>query len=393
MATGAEEFERLVEQAFAAYGLENEKMLSKRGLLEDHRVDVENEVIQKIKDSGVAYDLLSTAQQKALLEGKKQNALQTQTLRTLQEQKDSILGLTREQNASIEALKKETNLRQIQADSTTHQGAKITAAYQQMSSASGILSTAQNVATSQFGATAAGAMGVNLAFTALNTGLEFGTLAFNQWKEGLDNAFQAQMAYNTQLVLGADGYKLANMQQLSKMKLDAKQTREYSDLFQTLGFGLGATSIGLVALRSTSIGAALGLGAMSLPVTLVVAGLTALAALFGLKLASDKYIQAQAEEKAATDLENATTLKDKLYDTYMDIGKAGLVGSQGITALTENAHKAGFALKDIDKFTSVLKNSQKEMSMFAGGAAAGVDKFASVTGEMTAKLGDHFRNL
>ena len=324
---------------------------------------------------------------------KEQNTATEKQLRNLQEQRDAILGLTREQNASIEAYQKENKLRQIQADSTTHQGAKISAAMTQMSTASGILSAAQNAANAQFGATAKGAMGVNLAFTALNIGLDAGILAFNQWKEGLDNAFQAQMAYNTALISGADGYKLANTQQLAKMKLDAKQTREQSDMYQKVGFGLGATAIGLVALRSSTIAATFGMAALGGPVTLVITGLTALAALFGLSVAKEKYLQAQAEEKAAIDLENATTLKDKLYDTYMDIGKAGLVGSQGLTALTENAHKAGFAIKDIDKFTSALKNNQKEMSMFAGGAAAGVDKFASVTGEMTAELGGHFRNL
>jgi len=324
---------------------------------------------------------------------KEQNTATEKQLRNLQEQRDSIVGLTREQNASIEALQKEINQRQLQADSTKSQGAKVTAALQQMTSASGVLSVAQGAATAKFGATAEGAMGVNLAFSLLNAGLSLGSLAFDQWKAGIENSFEAQREYNTALISGADGYKLANTQQLSKMRLDAKQTKEQSALYEKIGFGLGSTAIGLVALRTTSIGAAIGIGAMSLPVTLVVAGLTTLAALFGLKVAQEKFLQAQEEETAAKDLENATTLKDKLYTTYMDIGKAGLVGSQGLTALTENAHKAGFAIKDIDKFTSALKNNQKEMSMFAGGAAAGVDKFASVTGEMTASLGDHFRNL
>ena len=385
----ADDTQKKTERELSKFGLnieERNKQIQKE-------LDIQEELDKKIKESIPGYDGMTKAQQENIKATKQQETATQDTLKKLKEQNDSIQGLTQEQNAAIAAQLRVNKQKQLEADNTKHQGAAITSAFGQISSSSGILSIAQNAATEKFGATKGGALSVNLAFNALSTAIGFGVLAFDQWKAGLDNAFQAQLAYNQQLVLGADGYKLANSQLLARMQLEAKQTREQSDMWQKVGFGLSITSAGLLAMRSSSFAAALGLTALGGPVTLVITALTALAAAFGVYKAAQDYDLAQAKEAAAQRLALESELRDKLFQTFNDIGNAGMTGAGGMTALGDEAHKAGFALKNIDKFANILKNSQHEISMFGSSAVEGVKNFADVTGEMTEKFGMHFRKL
>ena len=385
----AEDTQKKADNQLSKFGLN----IQERNKQLQQEKDIQDDIEKQLKNNVAGYDKLSKAQQEELKTKKLQETATKDILKQLKDQNDSIQGLTREQNKQIEAQQRANKQKQIEAESTAHQGSKVTSAYNQMSSASGILSTAQNAATASIEGTTAKMLGVNLAFTALNSVIDFGVLSFNQWREGLDNAFQAQLAYNQQLALGADGYALANKKEQARLDLAAKQTKEQQAQYEKFGIGLAVSSAGLLALRSSSMAAAFGLGALSWPVTAVVVAVTALAAAFGIYQAVQKRTQAQEEETAAKNLEAQTELSQKLFDTFNQIGSAGMTGANGMTALNEQANKAGFALKNIDKFANILKNSQKDMSLFGAGAVEGVENFTSVAEKMTDEFGMHFRKL
>ena len=385
----AEDTQKKADNQLSKFGLN----IQERNKQLQQEKDIQDDIEKQLKNNVAGYDKLSKAQQEELKTKKLQETATKDILKQLKDQNDSIQGLTREQNKQIEAQQRANKQKQIEAESTAHQGSKVTSAYNQMSSASGILSTAQNAATASIEGTTAKMLGVNLAFTALNSVIDFGVLSFNQWREGLDNAFQAQLAYNQQLALGADGYALANKKEQARLDLAAKQTKEQQAQYEKFGIGLAVSSAGLLLLRSSAIAGAIGMSALGGPVTLVITGLTALAAAFGIYQAVQKRTQAQEEETAAKNLEAQTELSQKLFDTFNQIGSAGMTGANGMTALNEQANKAGFALKNIDKFANILKNSQKDMSLFGAGAVEGVENFTSVAEKMTDEFGMHFRKL
>ncbi len=393
MATGTEEFDRLIAQAFETYGFENEKMMLKRGLLEDQRVDAEYAVIQKIKDSGVAFDTLTAAQQKAELEQRKQTSLYEKTLGGLKDQLESTVALTKTQYDSIHAAEMLQKAKDREIDTLKNAEKNYASMITSINSVTGAIALYKTKQLEAAAGNAAATTKVVGKFALMELGTTAVSAGFNYIVDSTKAAYAGMMAYNAALVTAADGITLASTEQLAVLDSQATSIGTASSSFFAVGAAAGTTALAMGALKIPALSAAFGLAAVAAPVSLVTIGLFALATLLGLGGAAILKDQQLKKEKEAQDRKLGNQLNDKLYDSYMNIGKAGLVGSQGLTGLKDNAHKAGFALKDIDKFTSVLKTSQKEMSLFAGGAAAGVDKFASVTGEMTAKLGNHFRNL
>ena len=346
----------------------------------------DDEQLKRVKKVNEGFDDLTKAQQDNIL------AYDTQ-LQRLQKQNESIQVLTREQNAAIEAQQKANKQKQAEADSTKHQGNAINNAFGQMSSASGILSTAQKSVTERLGETALSAGIINLGFMGLDMMTKSLTLSFDQYLQKIDQTFQNQLEYNNAVALGADGMKKANLIQSKELGQEAARRKQEYELSVSNAKQMGMLTLGLggLAVASTFTGRAI-MGITG-PVGILLTVLTAIGTWwFGEKAKQEKKSE-QELELAKQTLDQQSELRDKLYNTYMDIGKAGMVGAEGMTALTENAHKAGFAIKDIEKFTSVLKENQKEMSLFAGGAAAGVDKFSSVTAVMAKDLGEHFRNM
>jgi hypothetical protein len=393
MATGTEEFDRLIAQAFETYGFENEKMMLKRGLLEDQRVDAEYAVIQKIKDSGVAFDTLTAAQQKAELEQRKQTSLYEKTLGGLKDQLESTVALTKTQYDSIHAAEMLQKAKDREIDTLKNAEKNYASMITSINSVTGAIALYKTKQLEAAAGNADATAKVVGKFALMELGTTAVSAGFNYIVDSTKAAYAGMMAYNAALVTAADGITLASTEQLAVLDSQATSIGTASSSFFAVGAAAGTTALAMGALKIPALSAAFGLAAVAAPVSLVTIGLFALATLLGLGGAAILKDQQLKKEKEAQDRKLGNQLNDKLYDSYMNIGKAGLVGSQGLTGLKDNAHKAGFALKDIDKFTSVLKTSQKEMSLFAGGAAAGVDKFASVTGEMTAKLGNHFRNL
>ena len=346
----------------------------------------DEEAIKKVKETTANYDSLTKAQQDNLLSYQKQ-------LDILKKQNESIEVLTREQNKSIEAQQRQNKQKQAEADQTRNQGSQITNAFSSMTSTSGLLSIAHGKLADAASSSAAGATAVGVAFLGLNKLLEYGTLTFDQWVASLDQAFQSQLRYNTAVALGADGMEKANMQAIDRMRFDAQQSRERSTFFKNLTMSLIPVGIGLVALGVKATIAGTLIMGMTGPIGIIV-GLFGLAAAgFAAKAAIEERAAGEASEAASVRLENQSRLQDMLYKSFNDLGDASMTGAGGMTELAENAHKAGFAIKDIDKFTGILKNSAGNISMFGTTAVDGAKNFAEVTGKMTDEFGMHFRKL
>ena len=387
--TDSEDTQRKADKQLSKFGLnieERNKQLRKE-------IDIQEDLEKQLKDNVAGYASMTKAQQEELKTKKLQETATKDILKQLKDQNESIQGLTREQNAAIETQQKLNRRKQEEADSTKHAGDKVTNTFNQMSSASGILSTAQKAATERFGGTAAAAASINLAFTGLQMGLSVVTLKFDQYIQSIDQAFQNQMAYNNAVALGADGMKKANMTAIAQMKQDAARNRQNFD--QNLGFAkqLGITAAGVGALGVYAATTGRVIMGMTGPIGIFVGVLTAIGAWwFGKKAVEEKQLE-QSNEAAAQRLEQQSQLQDMLTKNFNDLGKASMTGVRGMTGLTEASHRAGFAIKDMDKFAGIIKSTQKDMSLFGLTAVQGVDKFAEVTGNMTNKFGMYFRNL
>lgn len=399
MADSTEELKKLAE-LLGSYSSEIDRTFEKYGQLSGKRIQqiedqakAEELALTAVKKSITGFDKLTKAQQDAALEQIKQTASVNKITDSLNKQTEAINVYTREENKAIEAAQKALKQKQAEADSTKHQGSQVNDAFSKISSSGGLLSMAQGAATEKIGATAAGAAGVTVAFELLKFGIELGTLSFNQWVASLDQAFESQLRYNTAVALGADGMQKANMQAIEKMRFDSQQAKEQSALFKNLATSMIPLGIGFVGLGVKAAITGTAIMGITGPIGILLGVLAGFIAWWGATKAIEKRAEAQADEAAAVRLENQSKLQEMLYKSFNDLGDASMTGAGGMTELAQNAHKAGFAIKDLDKFTGILKNSAGDISMFGVTAVDGAKNFAEVTGKMTDEFGMHFRNL
>jgi hypothetical protein len=385
----ADDTQQKADRQLSKFGLN----IAERNKQLRQEIDIQEEIEKQLKENVAGYDKLSKAQQEELKTKKLQETASQDALRQAKANYESIQGLTREQNAAIEAQQRLNKRKQEEADSTKHQGAKINQTFGQISSASGILATAHQAATEKFGGTALGAGALSLAFTGLQMGSQMLTLAFDQYIQQIDQAFHNQLEYNNAVALGVDGMQKANMIQSKQLGQEAARRRQEFD--QSLGFSkqLGILTLGLGALAVAARVTGTAVMGITGPVGILLGVLTAVGAWWFGKRAMEEKQAEQGLEAAKQRLDQQSQLQDMLAKSFNEVGNAGMTGAGGMTALADEAHKAGFAIKDIDKFAGVLKNSQHEMSLFGTNAVNGVEKFAAATGAMTEQYGLHFRNL
>lgn len=98
-------------------------------------------------------------------------------------------------------------------------------------------------------------------------------------------------------------------------------------------------------------------------------------------------------EKSTKLVEMGAKLNDDLYNSYGKLSEKGLTTAKGMEGLYGTLHKVGLTGSEIEKFNQLLGQNSKELAMFGGTAAKGVDKFASVANAIaapTSKLNKEF---
>jgi hypothetical protein len=357
------------------------------------RADLEKEVNDQLRKSVPGLKDATDEKVKEYKATQLANKTFEQLSANLNDQIASTVALTAQQYKQLEVKEQELKAAQRNIDNLKNGGENLAKTLGSMKDFGSVVDAVKAKMLENAKSNTDATAGIIAGFAILQAGIGIANIEFDTFISQIKASYAGMLEYNRALVTGADGYTLANKRLMVEMKAQQQQLGKNADSYLSLTKQLGMVAAGMVLLRSSAIAGAFGLQALTGPVGLVIAGLTALAALFGLYKAGQAKQEELALEQANQNLELQNEMRDKLYNTYMDIGKAGLNGSRGIEALTENAHKAGFAIKDIEKFTGVLKSNQKEMSLFAAGAAEGVDKFSKVAAGMNDTLGGHFRDL
>ena len=144
-----------------------------------------------------------------------------------------------------------------------------------------------------------------------------------------------------------------------------KELNKGAQSFGTLLVSVGSAAVALALLGGPIgwIGAALGVGAVALGTFTKVAG--------------------DAAETLAELNEVAAEQNDKLYEGFKKLGEASMSGAGGMTQLKDNLQAANMTVKkDMEKFTSIIVASGKEMKMFGVSAADGIKTFAETSGQL-----------
>jgi len=104
-------------------------------------------------------------------------------------------------------------------------------------------------------------------------------------------------------------------------------------------------------------------------------------------------VLAAATEGATKLLEMGADLNDKLYKSYNTLSEKGLTTAKGMNGLYNTLHKVGLSAAEVEKFNKLLGENSKNLAMFGGTAAKGVEKFEKVAGAIaapTSKLNKEF---
>lgn len=213
------------------------------------------------------------------------------------------------------------------------------------------------------------------------------------------NALFQEFTKNKEITAGANigmeafSAAIAVTENVLKGLVNTSLTMSKSILSGERGLSVGAKGISeftksLASAVEALSGAAIGIGTAMILLAPLTGGLSALAGGSLIAAGAVGKLGAGAAKLAAEFNEMAANLNDKLYQGFKELGKLSITGARGITGVIENLHKMGLTVNEMDKFTKVIGNSSKEMKMFGATAEDGVNKFATVAGNLvTSDLG------
>lgn len=74
---------------------------------------------------------------------------------------------------------------------------------------------------------------------------------------------------------------------------------------------------------------------------------------------------------------------DKVFETYRDLSRIGATGAEGMMGFAESATRAGYTLKNIGDFTSLMSKNSQTMALFGQGVLDGMNKMAGISEAIT----------
>lgn len=90
-----------------------------------------------------------------------------------------------------------------------------------------------------------------------------------------------------------------------------------------------------------------------------------------------------ATEGAAKLAEMGAEYNDKVYDSFNALSEVGLATSAGMSGVSNTLEKLNLTSAEIEKFNTLLVTGSKDLAIFGGTAASGLDKFAGVANQIT----------
>lgn len=175
---------------------------------------------------------------------------------------------------------------------------------------------------------------------------------------GQSKLFTAGLMAGTAVVAGVTKAATSMADSLYKgergAKVGAKALKEFNDEITKIAYGIGAALMFLP-----------GLGIAS-----KIAGAAVTA--FGIAMqGSTKLIEMGAE------------YNDKVYDAFNKLSEVGLTTAQGMSGVSGTMEKLGVTSAEIEKMNSLLATNSKDLALFGGTAANGLDKFSEIAGKIS----------
>ena len=297
-------------------------------------------------------------------------------------ERDSIVALTADQYKQISAIEQETAARNKQIDEIKNAGRNLVSMVgniKDVSSALAAMKQKQLAALASDDTT--GAAKIIGKFTLLGIGVGLATNAFDLLVAGMKGYYEGILATQRALYAGERGAAVEQAKTIAMYKAMAAQAKSSSD--SLLNLGKEAAFAGF-AIASIIPGGWLLKGAMA-AAGLAVGGLTA-------AMGAAEKIAGELAERQAEVLEMYVEQTKILFGAFNELGKASMIGAEGMTGLYNNLHKVGLTVKEFDKFNKVLQTNAKDMKMFGTTASEGVNKFVKVaSGLVNSELGHTFR--
>lgn len=181
--------------------------------------------------------------------------------------------------------------------------------------------------------------------------------AFELLSAAVIGTYKGMVAAQDALFDGQRGQSVEAAEAAEKMRAMAGATERIGSMMTDLG-----TTIAGVGLLFAAVNPVIGL------LTAAVGGLIAVLG-YG--------TQASAEiQKREAELElKRAKLNDELYANFQKLSGASLTGAEGMTGVYNDLHKFGLTIKDFDKFGKVLQENTKNLALFGAGTVDGVKKF------------------
>jgi hypothetical protein len=74
---------------------------------------------------------------------------------------------------------------------------------------------------------------------------------------------------------------------------------------------------------------------------------------------------------------------DKVYDSFNKLSETGLTTAKGMSGVSNTMEKLGVTSAEIEKMNSLLASNSKDLALFGGTAAGGLEKFTEVAGTIS----------
>ena len=92
-------------------------------------------------------------------------------------------------------------------------------------------------------------------------------------------------------------------------------------------------------------------------------------------------------------IEMGAKYNDDVYKSFNELSEAGLTTSKGMSGVSTTMEKLGLTSAEIEKMNSLLVSGSKDLAMFGGTAAGGLEKFTEISGKIASPTSELNKKL
>jgi hypothetical protein len=190
------------------------------------------------------------------------------------------------------------------------------------------------------------------------------TTAFDFLKASVVGSYKAMIATEDALLSGQRGLSVQTAATAAKMQEMAKATAKLGSNLSGMGDQFLTMSFGVMAVN-------LPLGLLAL----AVGGLLKVLGMAGEAEAATMERKAEMEKKRGE-------INDKYAEGFRKLGEASIAGADGMSGLRANMYNLTLTVADIDKYSKVLQDNQKNLVLIGGTMTEGVKSFSNVAADL-----------